>query len=89
MQSQNGVEGRQPSYRFAFVCGFCIVQNLCANAIKHPCLGEGAILSAFRLIIKSSAFEPHFSLCGRQARMPESERPKRIRTMRHRAFTKV
>jgi len=48
--------------------------NLCANAIKRPCLGEGAVLSALRLIFKSSAFEPPFSLWGRQARMPEGER---------------
>ncbi|MGN0611461.1 MAG: hypothetical protein ACI4JI_06720, partial [Ruminiclostridium sp.] len=36
----------------------------------------GAPLSALRLIFKSSAFEPTFSPWGRQARMPESERPK-------------
>ena len=34
--------GAKPQCKFAFVCGFCIVQNLCANAIKHPCLVAGA-----------------------------------------------
>ena len=34
--------GAKPQCKFAFVCGFCIMQNLCANAVKHPCLVAGA-----------------------------------------------
>ena len=34
--------GAKPQCKSAFVCGFCIVQNLCANAIKHLCLVAGA-----------------------------------------------
>ena len=63
--------------------------NKTKSSPKMGLRGEGAILSALRLIFKSSAFEPPFSPWGRQARMPEGERPKRIRKMRHRAFTKV
>ena len=35
--------GAKPQCKSAFVCGFCIVQNLCANAIKHPCLVAGCV----------------------------------------------
>ena len=44
---------------------------------EAPNRDEGAILSALRLIFKSYAFEPPFSLWGRQARMPVSERTER------------
>ena len=33
----------KPQCKSAFVCWFCIVQNLCANAIKHPCLVAGCV----------------------------------------------
>ena len=41
-----------------------------------------------RLVRTSSTLSDYFAKGNGQARMPEGERPKRIRTMRHRAFTK-
>jgi len=65
LQSQEGVWGEAPRQ----VAG-----------VPAPDRDEGAVLSAFRLIFKSYAFEPPnffpLPLGGRQARMPESERPK-------------
>ena len=80
--------GRSPNASLRSFVGFASCKTSVRTLSSILAWSQGASLSALRLIFKSSAFEPPFSPWGRQARMPEGERPKRIRTMRHRAFTK-
>ena len=80
--------GAKPQASLRSFVGFASCKTSVRTLSSILAWSQGASLSALRLIFKSSAFEPPFSPWGRQARMPEGERPKRIRKMRHRAFTK-